>query len=73
LEIEKKFSTHWSRHSITSISKGLGVDIYDLKNWLGHTSVKTTESYVNTVNNHSFNRMVGEIHKSLEDSSGDLE
>jgi integrase len=73
LEIEKKFSTHWSRHSITSISKGLGVDIYDLKNWLGHTSVKTTESYVNTVNNHSFNRMVGEIHKSLEDSAGDLE
>jgi integrase len=73
LKIEKKFSTHWSRHSVTSISKGLGVDIYDLKNWLGHTSVKTTESYVNTVNNHSFKRMVGEIHKSLEDSVGDLE
>lgn len=73
LEMEKKFSTHWSRHSITSISKGLGVDIYDLKNWLGHTSIKTTESYVNTVNNHSFNRMVGDIHKSLEDSAGDLE
>jgi hypothetical protein len=48
------------------------VDIYDLKYWLGHTSIKTTESYVNTVNNHSFNRMVGQIRKSLEDSAGDL-
>jgi len=27
----------------------MGVDIYDLKNWLGHTSVKTTEGYVNSV------------------------
>ena len=72
LEMEKKFSTHWSRHSITSLSKGLGVDIYDLKNWLGHTSVKTTENYVNTVNNQSFSRMVDDIHKSLEDSAGDL-
>ncbi len=27
----------------------MGVDIYDLRNWLGHTSVKNTEIYVNTL------------------------
>lgn len=51
--IDKKFSNHWSRHSITSISRSLGVDLYELKSWLGHTSVKTTESYVNTITTHS--------------------
>jgi len=51
--IDKKFSNHWSRHTITSISRSLGVDLYELRNWLGHTSVKTTESYVNTITTHS--------------------
>lgn len=51
--IGKKFSNHSSRHSITSISKSLGTDIYDLKNMLGHTSIKQTEVYVNTLTTHS--------------------
>jgi integrase len=49
LDINKRITNHLSRHSITSISKGLGVDIYDLKNMLGHTSVKQTEIYVNSL------------------------
>lgn len=53
VNIDKKFSNHWSRHSITSISRMLGVDIYELKTWLGHTSVKTTENYVNSISTHS--------------------
>jgi hypothetical protein len=53
LNIDKKFSNHWSRHSITSISRMLGVDIFELKTWLGHTSVKTTENYVNSISTHS--------------------
>jgi len=45
----RPFSSHYARHTFTSLSKDMGVDIYDLKNWLGHTSVKTTEGYVNSV------------------------
>lgn len=44
-----KFTTHYARHSFTSLSKSIGVDIYELRNWLGHTSVKNTEIYVNTL------------------------
>lgn len=44
-----KFTTHFARHSFTSTSKTMGVDIYDLRNWLGHTSVRNTEIYVNTL------------------------
>lgn len=46
----KKLTNHLSRHSITSISKSLGTDIYDLKNMLGHTNVKQTEDYINSIN-----------------------
>jgi integrase len=52
-KIEKKITNHLSRHSITSISKSLGTDIYDLKNMLGHTSIKQTEVYVNTLSTQS--------------------
>ena len=51
--IEKKITNHLSRHSITSISKSLGTDIYDLKNMLGHTSIKQTEVYINTLSTQS--------------------
>jgi integrase len=49
LDIKKIITNHISRHSITSISKSLGVDIYDLKNMLGHTSIKQTENYINSL------------------------
>lgn len=67
LLIEKRISTHWARHSITSISKSLGVDVYDLKGWLGHTSVKTTEKYINTINDEAFSKIVDKIKKNLDD------
>lgn len=48
--ITKKLTNHLSRHSITSISKSLGTDVYDLKDMLGHTNVKQTETYINSIN-----------------------
>jgi integrase len=64
--IDKKFSNHWSRHSITSISRSLGVDLYELKTWLGHTSVKTTETYVNTITTHSSIKNTTKVKNLLE-------
>ena len=64
--IDKKFSNHWSRHSITSISRSLGVDLYDLKTWLGHTSIRTTETYINTITTHSSVRNTTNVKNLLE-------
>ena len=50
VSIDKKLTNHLSRHSITSISKSLGTDVYDLKDMLGHTNVKQTEAYINSIN-----------------------
>jgi integrase len=50
VKITKKLTNHLSRHSITSISKSMGTDVYDLKDMLGHTDVKQTEIYINSIN-----------------------
>jgi site-specific recombinase XerD len=50
VNINKRLTNHLSRHSITSISKSLGTDVYDLKDMLGHTNIKQTEVYINSIN-----------------------
>jgi integrase len=50
VDINKRLTNHLSRHSITSISKSLGTDVYDLKDMLGHTNIKQTEVYINSIN-----------------------
>ena len=44
----------------------MGVDLYELKTWLGHTSVKTTENYVNSISTHSSVRNSKKIKSLLE-------
>jgi integrase len=61
------FSTHSSRHSFSSVSKEMGVDIYDLKEWLGHTSVKTTEGYINSIDSSRLKKHTKEISKLLDE------
>lgn len=63
----RPFTTHYSRHTFTSLSKEMGVDIYDLKRWLGHTSVRTTEGYINSVDSSSVvrhNQRLNDLFKS---------
>ena len=43
------FTTHTSRHTFTTLSKEMGSDVYDIKRYLGHTSVRTTENYIHTL------------------------
>ena len=59
------FSTHSSRHTFSSISKDLGVDIYDLKEWLGHTSVKITEGYISSIDTTRLEKHTNKIRDFL--------
>lgn len=67
VNIDKNFSNHWSRHTITSISRSMGVDIYDLKTWLGHSSVKQTEIYINTLTTYSSLKNSENVKSFLDD------
>ncbi len=44
--ITKKASCHGLRHSIATYKAGHGVSAYQLKDWLGHRNLNTTQMYV---------------------------
>ena len=43
-------SSHTSRHSFASLLLENGVDIYTIKDLMGHTNVRTTQIYKHIVN-----------------------
>lgn len=68
VNINKRLTNHLSRHSITSISKSLGTDVYDLKDMLGHTNIKQTEVYINSINTiQTSKENVKKVSNSLDD------
>ena len=48
-EITKKITYNIARHTFATLSLTYGVDIYTLKNLMGHKSVKTTEIYAKII------------------------
>ena len=49
LELEYKITPNWSRHSSTTILFEEGINLKAISEGLGHTSLKTTEGYINTM------------------------
>lgn len=47
LKIEKRVYPHLLRHTITTNLKKNKMDLIDIKNFLGHSSLSTTERYIN--------------------------
>lgn len=56
--ISKPVTPHWLRHSFATNALDNGADIRDLKEYLGHSSITTTQIYA-----HSTNKKVGEFIK----------
>lgn len=44
--INKHISTHIARHSFADLARRKSENLYDIKSVLGHTSIKTTQSYL---------------------------
>ena len=51
LELEYKITANWSRHSNTTILFNSGINLKAISEGLGHTSLKTTEGYIDTMIN----------------------
>ena len=49
LELEYKITANWSRHSNTTILYKEGINLKAISEGLGHTSLKTTEGYIDTM------------------------
>ena len=51
LELEYLITANWSRHSNTTILFNEGINLKAISEGLGHTSLKTTEGYIDTMIN----------------------
>ena len=51
LELEYLITANWSRHSNTTILFNSGINLKAISEGLGHTSLKTTEGYIDTMIN----------------------
>ena len=60
-KIEKKISLHIARHSFAKVAKLEGIDNYVLKGMLNHSSLKTTEIYMQDFDNTSADKAMTTI------------
>ena len=67
-EIEKHISMHIARHSFAKIAKDNNVDNNHLKNLLGHSNIKITETYMGNFETQETDRVMDSIFKKKEDN-----
>jgi integrase len=57
LNIDKEITSYYARHSFATVLKRSGKSTSHIKDALGHTSEKTTESYLDTLPDESIKDM----------------
>lgn len=71
-EIEKHISMHIARHSFAKIAKDKHVDNNHLKNLLGHSNIKITETYMGNFDTQETDNVMASIFKKKENSMNEL-
>jgi len=66
-DIEKHLSMHIARHSFAKIAKDNKVDNNHLKNLLGHSNIKITETYMGNFDTAETDTVMASIFKKKED------
>jgi len=61
-KINKKISSHISRHSFVDIARKK-VSVYDIQKMFGHSSIKVTEVYLKSLDNDSMDKAMEEVWK----------
>lgn len=64
--INKKLSSHISRHSFSDLSRKLGVSIYDISKSLNHQDLSTTQHYLDSSDNTSVEESNLEFYDKLK-------
>lgn len=64
--IKTKLTSHLPRHTFTSISLSLGLDLFTISQSLGHSDIRTTQNYIHTLDNELVDKNVGDIFNKFE-------
>jgi site-specific recombinase XerD len=52
-----------SRHSFADYARKMGIDMQTIRLMLGHSSLKVTEGYLNSLNDDMMDKAMGEMFK----------
>ncbi len=72
-EITKHISMHIARHSFAKIAKDNNIDNNHLKNLLGHSNIKITETYMGNFETQETDQVMANIFKKKEDPKAKLQ
>lgn len=64
-KITKDISFHVARHSYADIARRKGMDLHAISNSLGHSGLKTTQNYLNKLDNETTGEQVQKIFEDL--------
>lgn len=64
-KINKRVSFHVARHSYADIARKKGTDLHSISNSLGHRSLKTTETYLNSLDNETTDKAVESVYEEF--------
>ena len=70
--ISKHISMHIARHSFAKIAKDNNIDNNHLKNLLGHSNIKITETYMGNFETQETDQVMANIFKKKENSKENL-
>ncbi len=71
--ISKHISMHIARHSFAKIAKDNNIDNNHLKNLLGHSNIKITETYMGNFETQETDQVMANIFKKKEDPKAKLQ
>jgi integrase len=61
IELDKNLSFHISRHSFADVARTKKMSVYDISKALGHSSIKMTENYLNSLDQNSVDEGMGKV------------
>jgi len=64
-KLTKHISFHTARHSYADIARKKGTDLHSISTSLGHASLKTTESYLNALDNETTDKAVQSVYEEF--------
>lgn len=59
--ITKRLSSHIARHSFAELARSKGLSVYDICQMLGHSSIKITETYLESLDTNSMDSAMKKI------------
>jgi integrase len=60
-KIKKNLSSHVARHSFSDIARKKGISVYDISAMLKHSSIKVTQSYLNSLDIESMDNAMEQV------------